>query len=346
MIRNGSLVTDEGGSAKEEEAAIEGIEPASEHVAMARSVTAGSQHESVPTEKVVLKIPSRVDDEEPQYPDACLPDHWYEKLAFLKGKDESPFWQGWSLLRLKTFRLIENKYFETAVIIMILLSSLALVSPSVLALRRTRLTETHGKQALEDIYLSERPILQDILYYMDRIFTVIFFIEMLIKWLALGFKNYFTNAWCWLDFIIVMVRIVRLVRLFTAPYLRPAAASSVRRRPEPPFPGQRRYRSPVTNRSSASFAESGPRRTPRTSEPRLITRIALCFFFSFFIWARVCFERAKRTALARQPGGHSGRRGRHPGVPLDAHAQGAAPAARRVPLGGHACKCRVHDSLP
>ncbi len=61
-------------------------------------------------------------------------------------------------------------------------------------------------KALEDIYLSERPVLQDILYYMDRIFTVIFFIEMLIKWLALGFKNYFTNAWCWLDFIIVMVQ--------------------------------------------------------------------------------------------------------------------------------------------
>jgi Ion transport protein len=40
---------------------------------------------------------------------------------------------------------------------------------------------------------------------MDRIFTVIFFIEMLIKWLALGFKAYFHNAWCWLDFVIVMV---------------------------------------------------------------------------------------------------------------------------------------------
>jgi voltage-gated sodium channel type II alpha len=66
-----------------------------------------------------------------------------------------------------------------------------------------------NEQALEDIYLSERPVLQDILYYMDRIFTVIFFIEMLIKWLALGFKNYFTNAWCWLDFIIVMVQILR-----------------------------------------------------------------------------------------------------------------------------------------
>lgn len=76
----------------------------------------------------VLKIAARVDSEEdPQYPDACFPDHWYEKVPIIKGNDQSPFWQGWAMLRLKTFRLIENKYFETAVIIMILLSSLALV---------------------------------------------------------------------------------------------------------------------------------------------------------------------------------------------------------------------------
>ena len=118
------MFIDDEGSAKEDEVQVEEIQPAP---GVARSVTAGSQHESVPAEKVVLKIPSRMDDEEPQYPDACFPDHWYDKLPFLKGNDESPFWQVWSLLRLKTFRLIENKYFETAVIIMILLSSLALV---------------------------------------------------------------------------------------------------------------------------------------------------------------------------------------------------------------------------
>jgi hypothetical protein len=60
-------------------------------------------------------------------------------------------------------------------------------------------------KALEDIYLKERPALQDVLYYMDRIFTVIFTLEMAVKWLALGFVKYFTNAWCWLDFVIVMV---------------------------------------------------------------------------------------------------------------------------------------------
>ncbi|XP_068993505.1 sodium voltage-gated channel paralytic isoform X2 [Neodiprion pinetum] len=135
----------------------------------------------------------RTDEEiiEADYPADCCPDNCYKKFPFLAGDDDAPFWQGWANLRLKTFQLIENKYFETAVITMILLSSLAL--------------------ALEDVHLSSRPILQDILYYMDRIFTVIFFIEMLIKWLALGFKKYFTNAWCWLDFIIVMVSLINFV---------------------------------------------------------------------------------------------------------------------------------------
>ncbi|XP_058166624.1 sodium channel protein para isoform X46 [Anopheles ziemanni] len=125
-------------------------------------------------------------------PADCCPDNCYKKFPILAGDDDAPFWQGWGNLRLKTFQLIENKYFETAVITMILLSSLAL--------------------ALEDVHLPQRPILQDVLYYMDRIFTVIFFIEMLIKWLALGFKVYFTNAWCWLDFIIVMVVVNALVQ--------------------------------------------------------------------------------------------------------------------------------------
>lgn len=142
-------------------------------------------------------------------PAECCPDPCYLKFPILAGDDDSPFWQGWANLRLKTFQLIENKYFETAVITMILLSSLALVCITGRSLDIAHITLTRPSlsllQALEDVHLSSRPILQDILYYMDRIFTVIFFLEMLIKFLALGFKVYFTNAWCWLDFIIVMV---------------------------------------------------------------------------------------------------------------------------------------------
>ncbi|KAG5673890.1 hypothetical protein PVAND_003895 [Polypedilum vanderplanki] len=145
------------------------------------------EEEEVPHHGIIHAEEDEVIEESPA---DCFPEHVYQRFPFLAGDDDAPFWQGWANLRLKTFQLIENKYFETAVITMILLSSLAL--------------------ALEDVHLPDRPILQDILYYMDRIFTVIFFIEMLIKWLALGFQVYFTNAWCWLDFVIVMLSLINL----------------------------------------------------------------------------------------------------------------------------------------
>ncbi|KAI2666455.1 Sodium channel protein type 4 subunit alpha B [Labeo rohita] len=43
------------------------------------------------------------------------------------------------------------------------------------------------------------------------VFTYVFVIEMLLKWVAYGFKVYFTNAWCWLDFLIVDVVVNALV---------------------------------------------------------------------------------------------------------------------------------------
>lgn len=151
----------------------------------------------------------------------CLPESCYKKFPIFAGDEDSPFWQGWGNLRLKTFRLIENKYFETAVITMILLSSMALVSMLFIFERKKNdfyfeqnrwvLINLIHLKALEDVHLPHRPILQDILYYMDRIFTVIFFLEMLIKWVALGFKAYFNNAWCWLDFVIVMVGVLCFV---------------------------------------------------------------------------------------------------------------------------------------
>lgn len=151
----------------------------------------GEEGEEEEEEEEVPRIIQTNEEIIDDYPSDCLPEGWYKRFPFLAGDEDAPFWQGWGNLRLKTFQLIENKYFETAVITMILLSSMAL--------------------ALEDVHLQQRPILQDILYYMDRIFTVIFFLEMLIKWLALGFQKYFTNAWCWLDFIIVMVSLINFV---------------------------------------------------------------------------------------------------------------------------------------
>ncbi len=62
------------------------------------------------------------------------------------------------------------------------------------------------EQAFEDIYLEQRTVIKTILEYADQVFTYVFVVEMVLKWLAYGFKTYFTNAWCWLDFLIVDVR--------------------------------------------------------------------------------------------------------------------------------------------
>ncbi|XP_033734214.1 sodium channel protein type 4 subunit alpha A-like isoform X1 [Pecten maximus] len=125
------------------------------------------------------------------YPDDCWCQILRKRCACCIRFENSDLGKKWWNLRCKAFAMVEHNYFESFIIIMILASSLAL--------------------AIEDIYLPERPILEDILYYLDKVFTTVFIIEMFIKWVAFGYKKYFTDAWCWLDFIIVLISIVMLV---------------------------------------------------------------------------------------------------------------------------------------
>ncbi|KAG8191415.1 hypothetical protein JTE90_010589 [Oedothorax gibbosus] len=126
-----------------------------------------------------------------EYPADCCPDICYRKIACCAEEAHPEFWESWKQIRGRMFILIEDKYFETVIITMIMISSLAL--------------------AAEDVNLKYRPTLEMCLTYMDKVFTVLFFFEMLLKWVALGFRKYFQNAWCWLDFVIVLVSVINLV---------------------------------------------------------------------------------------------------------------------------------------
>lgn len=64
-------------------------------------------------------------------------------------------------------------------------------------------------QAFEDIYIDQRKTIKILLEYADMIFTYVFILEMLLKWMAYGFKAYFTNGWYRLDFMVVIVRILK-----------------------------------------------------------------------------------------------------------------------------------------
>lgn len=58
----------------------------------------------------------------------------------------------------------------------------------------------------EDIHLQQRQVLKVVVETADQVFTYLFLLEMLLKWIGYGLKKYFTDAWCWLDFLILDVR--------------------------------------------------------------------------------------------------------------------------------------------
>ncbi|XP_034387845.1 sodium channel, voltage gated, type VIII, alpha subunit b isoform X2 [Cyclopterus lumpus] len=124
-------------------------------------------------------------------PAACWTDECVAKYQCCDVPITHGWGKHWWFLRKTCYLIVEHNWFETLIIFMILLSS--------------------GALAFEDVYIEQRKTIKIILEYADRVFTYIFILEMLLKWVAYGFVKYFTNAWCWLDFFIVDVSIVSLI---------------------------------------------------------------------------------------------------------------------------------------
>ncbi|XP_058643524.1 sodium channel, voltage-gated, type I-like, alpha isoform X2 [Onychostoma macrolepis] len=129
--------------------------------------------------------------EESTDPEACFTAGCVQKFPCCQVDAEKGLWKKWWLLRQTCYNIVEHGWFETFIVFMILLSS--------------------GALAFEDIYLDSRKTVKTILEFADKVFTYIFILEMLLKWVAYGFAKYFTNLWCWLDFIIVDVSLISLV---------------------------------------------------------------------------------------------------------------------------------------
>lgn len=60
-----------------------------------------------------------------EYPVDCFPDKWYDKCPWCL--QETPFFLKWKEMRYHSYNLVENKYFETICITLILISSMTLV---------------------------------------------------------------------------------------------------------------------------------------------------------------------------------------------------------------------------
>uniref|UniRef100_A0A4W6CAG3 Sodium channel protein n=1 Tax=Lates calcarifer TaxID=8187 RepID=A0A4W6CAG3_LATCA len=129
--------------------------------------------------------------EESMEPEECFPELCMRHCQCCDIDTSQGLGQAWWRLRKTCYQIVEHSWFETFIIFMILLSS--------------------GALAFEDIYIEKRKVVKVVLEYADKVFSYIFVLEMFLKWIAYGFKKYFTNYWCWLDFLIVDVSLISLV---------------------------------------------------------------------------------------------------------------------------------------
>jgi len=93
----------------------------------------------------------------------------------------------WNSVRTGAMSIVGHPSFEWFILALIFASSITL--------------------AFEDKYLDQNKSLKEILFWLNNFFTFVFFVEMILKWFAMGLWSYFTNAWTILDAGIVTVRV-------------------------------------------------------------------------------------------------------------------------------------------
>ena len=121
----------------------------------------------------------------PKVPYDCFPKSCYDRCPCWDECVKTKLGQKWMAFRTSVLEIVDTPAFEWIVLVLIFASSVTL--------------------CFEDIHLDKNKELKRILYWTNFFFSVIFVIEMLLKWIAHGWTKYFTSFWTILDFIIVFV---------------------------------------------------------------------------------------------------------------------------------------------
>ncbi|XP_062276409.1 sodium channel protein type 4 subunit alpha B-like isoform X2 [Scomber scombrus] len=121
-------------------------------------------------------------------PEDCCCDMCHQCCSFLETNTSRGIWRIWSNFRKCCLSIVEHRFFQLFIILIIQLSCFTLMA--------------------EDINLESRQILKVILKYADLVFTIVFVVEMILKMLGYGLKRYFTKNWCWLEFFVVNVSLI------------------------------------------------------------------------------------------------------------------------------------------
>ncbi|EDW02408.1 GH19909 [Drosophila grimshawi] len=158
-------------------------------------LTVGGRRNSQGAYNDPMTFPSYGEAKPPKVPDDCFPqkcyEHFYFRCPWFMSCMDTPSAKHWTRVRTAVLAVVDTPAFEWFVLVLIFASSITL--------------------CFEDIYLDSNKTLKRVLYWTNFSFCLIFVVEMVLKWLALGFSKYFTSFWTILDFIIVFVSVFSLL---------------------------------------------------------------------------------------------------------------------------------------
>ncbi|XP_065369010.1 sodium channel protein 60E [Calliphora vicina] len=158
-------------------------------------LTVGGRRNSQGAYNDPMTFPSFGQTKPPKVPDDCFPqkcyEHFYFRCPWFMSCMDTKSAKHWTRVRTAVLTVVDTPAFEWFVLVLIFASSITL--------------------CFEDIYLDSNKSLKRILYWTNFSFCLIFVVEMVLKWLALGFSKYFTSFWTILDFIIVFVSVFSLL---------------------------------------------------------------------------------------------------------------------------------------
>ncbi|XP_055685880.1 sodium channel protein 60E isoform X1 [Lutzomyia longipalpis] len=154
-------------------------------------LTVGGRRNSKGCYEDPMSFPSFGRNRSQKVPQDCFPQRCYERCPCFQRFLNTPLGNVWTAVRTAVLTIVDTPTFEWFVLVLIFASSITL--------------------CFEDIHLDSNVRLKKILYWTNFGFCIIFIVEMVLKWIALGFTKYFTSFWTILDFIIVFVSVFSLL---------------------------------------------------------------------------------------------------------------------------------------
>lgn len=136
-------------------------------------------------DQATAAFPMFGDNKSEKVPQDCFPPTCYDRFPCFAQFMGTPLGRCWRTIRMSVLAVVDTPAFEWFVLVLIFASSITL--------------------CFEDIHLDANKPLKRILYWTNLGFCLIFIVEMVLKWIALGFTKYFSSFWTILDFVIVFV---------------------------------------------------------------------------------------------------------------------------------------------